>query len=211
MVSSMTFYPTMIARPVLLVLSALVGTCGVLWAQEEASIQVSEVRFNPRRDEAGQTWWGAEVDLTVQADGGGRGRFSDRLGVTLQWGVESPQTEGGFLFLRATAISATVEAGRVVYRFYLPPAVAQRERIESPPRFWAVRVVHGKTVLPDTRASVGPGLSGPEALANFRRQVAARAPAQDGVLLPWYHSPFANVGGGDAPVPLRFEAVPAGH
>ena len=106
-----------------------------------ATVDVADVRFSSLRDAGGEVWWQGEVALRVEAGAnGGRARFADRVRVELQWGVEAPLAPGGFLFFRAVATSAAVEAGRSVYRFYLPPAIVRRERIEAAPRFWTARV-----------------------------------------------------------------------
>ncbi len=185
------------------------GLAVTLLAQGTAEVEVTDVRFTAVRPSSEQSWWMGEVELQVKpASGGGAARFAERVRVELQWGVERASANGGWRFFRAAAASAALEAGRWVYRFYLPPAVVRLERIDRAPQFWAVQVaVEGET-LGDTRRSVGPGISSPEALANFRRQLLAQAPEQDGILLPWYLSPFDDGGSRGVPVPLRPEAMP---
>ena len=207
----MTFSPIMVFWRAPLILLAMTGLDLSGQGQSSATVDVAEVRFSSVRDATGQAWWQGEVALQVEAGAnGGRARFADRVRVELQWGVEAPLAPGGFLFYRAAAESAALEAGRSVYRFYLPPAIIRRERIEAAPRFWTARVSVAGVDLPDSRRSVGAGFSSAEAVANFRRQLAVRAPAQDGVLLPWYLTPFTGAAAvEEVPVPIRPEAFPS--
>lgn len=188
------------------------GLAATLSAQGAAGVEVTEVRFAAVRAAAEQSWWMGEVELQVNpGSGGGAARFAERVRVELQWGVERVSAEGGWRFFRAAATSAALEAGRWVYRFYLPPGVVRMERIERAPQYWAAQVTVNGEVLGDSRRSVGAGISSPEALANFRRQVLAQAPKQDGILLPWYLTSFADGVSRGVPVPLRVEAMPAGQ
>lgn len=194
-------------RALLLLLAIATPSGTALARQGVATVEVAGVRFGVVPDSAGAVWWCGEVELRIEAGlGGDRARFAERVRVELQWGAEVAGAEEGFEFYRAAAVAAAVEAGTAVYRFYLPPAVVRRDRIESAPRFWSAVVSAAGIQLPDSRRSVGPGLSSPESLENFRRRLGARAPANDGVLLPWYLTPFALPARADAPVPIRLEA-----
>ena len=210
-VCSMNFRPTMVFWRAPLILLAMTGLDANGQNVKPAAVDVADVRFSSVRDETGEVWWMGEVAVQVEAGpSGGRARFADRVRVELQWGVEAPTAPGGFLFYRAAASAAALEAGRSVYRFYLPPEIIRRERIEAAPRYWTARVSVAGVDVPDSRRSVGAGFSSAEAVANFRRQLAVRAPAQDGVLLPWYLTPFAHVAAADdVPVPMRAEAFPS--
>ncbi|WP_221030119.1 hypothetical protein [Actomonas aquatica] len=179
-------------------------------ALRAAEVEVAQVRFAEQRDAAGQVWWGAAVDLEVDATGGGAaGRFTGEVAVELQWGVERAEAPNGVALYRARSRTAALEEGRARFRFYLPPTLVRRDQVERAPRFWAVQVTVEGEVLADSRRSVGEGISSPEALANFRRGVAQQAEANDGVLLPWYLTPFLSEGRGEVvtPVPMRSENI----
>lgn len=195
----------------------LTGGVSVLPAQPVGPrLEVAAVRFGPARDPAGAAWLMAEVELRVVGAGSGRAQYVDGVQVTLNLATTSgPRGEGesagtgvdDFAFYRASATAVTLAPGRALFRYYLPPAVVERDRLQGEPRFWVVEVRTGDGVLPASRRSVGPGFTSPAALENFRRQLAQRAPPNDGVLVPWFLSPFPATADPSAPAVLRREAA----
>ncbi|MCC5024667.1 MAG: hypothetical protein J6386_18560 [Candidatus Synoicihabitans palmerolidicus] len=156
------------------------------------------------RDTAGEVWWQAEVNVRVKASGSGRFQFADRVRVGFNLATEGAETgtETGWEFYRTAAMAVTLEAGRAAFRFYLPPGVVQRDRLQGPMRFLVVDLSVGGAQVPVDRRRVGPGLTGPEARAKLNRE----GTRNDGVMRPEYLSPFANSGTEAAPVMLRAAA-----
>ena len=183
----------------------------LLRAQSTATVAVESVRFGEARDQSDEVWWEAEVNLEVAVRGSGRGRFADRVSVTLNLATEATEAEGGFEFYRARATAVAVEDGRASFRFYLPPAVVRRDRLRGPFRYWVVDLEQAGLAVPLARTQIGSGFAGPAALHSFRQKVLSEAEANDGVLVPQYLSPFAYLGGArSSPAMIRPEALLSG-
>ncbi|MCF3648594.1 hypothetical protein [Synoicihabitans lomoniglobus] len=178
---------------------------------DASAVEIAQVRFTTVRDNSGGAWWRAEVEVRVNASGSGRARFADRVRVDLSLATEVTAAEEGFEFYRAGATAVALESGRWMYRFYLPPAIVRRDRLQGTPRFWLVDATVAGEAVPPSRQSVGPGFSNAAALQNFRSKLAQRAPSNDGVLRPEFLTLFANPADEEAPVmllPAAFTSEP---
>ncbi len=160
-------------------------------AAQSAAVTVREVDFERVRDPGGAEWWEAAVELNVEAQGGGAGRFANRVRVGLDLAFQRPVDGRPLEFYRAAVVAPSLEAGRHVFRFYLPPAIVRRDRITGAARFWAGDLaVDGREVEP-TATQVAPAFSSASAVLNFREQHSRLSPVNDGVLLPRHLSPWA--------------------
>lgn len=176
-------------------------------AQSEAEspvVEVGKVTFrNVRPDNGGDSWLEAVVELTV---GGtpGAGVYSrnvDRVRVTLNIGIRTRDND--FDFYRATAEAVSLRSGRASIRFYLPPEIVRNEQINSDPYAYFVDLAVKGRPLP-----VGPGngssvLRAADVVSSFKDRVVRAAPANDGVMVPQYDSPFAFSYGNDTPSFVR--------
>lgn len=187
----------------------LVFASGGIWqlAAQSANVSVREVDFQRVRDPGGAEWWEAAVEIDVEAQGGGQGRFASRVRIGLNLAFQRPIEGRPLEFYRAAVTAPSLEAGRHTFRFYLPPPIVRRDRITSGARFWMVELaVDGREVGP-TPAQVSTAFSSAAAVANFRDQHSRLAPANDGVLLPRHLSPWAADFGDPDPVVVRSTAV----
>lgn len=174
-------------------------------AADGATVGVYSVKFGQMRAPGGgDTWIEAAVELAVtpSTTGGAYARWADSVRVGLSIGIQ--KRDGGFEFFRATAEAVSLEAGRAVYRFYLPPEIARREQLNSTePYAWLVDVAVKGTPLEPAATHVSALLATPEALRSFKDRVARSATLNDGVLVPQFESPFANAFAGDTPTFVR--------
>lgn len=205
-------FPFMVrVLPTLLLLFGL-GSVSVATAQDaptRSTVEVGGLRASTVRDAAGVDWFEYDVEIRINASGSGRERFVDRVGIALNLALEVAEAEGGFEFYRASATAVTIEAGRANFRFYLPPEIVRRDRVQGAPRFYVIDVTVAGEMQPLARDRVARAFTGPEAVDNFRQQLAQRAPANDGVLLPQHLSPFATVGAARA-YPSMIQPAAAG-
>jgi hypothetical protein len=202
-------------RVALLALAALVPA----FAQTPATaptalspIEVANVRFASVRADSG-TWFATEVELQPRGGEGAKNRnFINRVKVTLSLGVFSVMAPAGAkvpdTYYRASAEAVAVEAtgSRTIYRFYLPPEIVKRDQISGDLRFYLVEVfVDGKALPLGKNNFPISTLTKPEILESFRSKVSGAAGANDGILLPQYLTPFANVSSAPAPTFIRLE------
>jgi len=171
---------------------------------QTASVEVREVAFDRVRDRTGGEWWQAKVILRVDAQGGQRGRFANQVRVQFNLATQGPGQERELSFYRAAATAPVLEAGEHAFRFYLPPALVRRDRLQPNARFWTVNLSVAGARLPLMVEGVSRDFSSRPAVDNFERQVEEFAPSNDGVMLPQHLTPWAL--DAEAPVVVRPEA-----
>ena len=177
-------------------------------------VEVSNVRFNSVRADTG-TWFVTEVELQPRGGAGADNRmFINRVKVTLNLGVFSVKAPAGAkvpdTYYRASAEAVAVETsgGRPMFRFYLPPEIVKRDQITGDLRFYLVELFVDGKALPLTKYHVSSAtLSKPEIVESFRGKVSSESGVNDGILLPQYLTPFANVGSPPAPSFIRLETT----
>lgn len=184
-------------------------------AAAPADIDVSNVRFDNVRI-GSSSWYEAQIELTSRAGAAtDNKRFLNRVKVTLNLGIFSVKAPSGAkvpdTYYRASAEAVAIEAtgGRVVYRFYLPPEIVRRDTITGEQKFYFVELsVDGKPVAlnPNTHFSKA-AISTPEVLQSFRGEIAAKAGANDGILVPQYLTPFAHDSNRPTPTMVRVETA----
>jgi hypothetical protein len=155
-----------------------------------APVEVRQVRFSyPRVPGFNSPAMEMEVDLTVRATGAEsrNSRFVDRVRATVSIAVEA-RGRGAveLVYYQAVAEAVTLETGRAIFRFYLPPEVVRRDQLSGEPLAWVVDLAAADRVLPPARGAVSDRVRDAERLANFRQRVAENAPANDGILVPSY-------------------------
>jgi len=161
------------------------------------SVEVTTVRFATARAPNGapDPWFEAEVVLAVSPPAEGSGRFVTRVRVGLALAWELPAVPGGSRrteTYRCEAECVALEAGRASVRFYLPPELVKRDHLRGPPKLWHVTLLAGGRPVPPSRAASVAALAEPAAMRAFEVAVAAGAPANAGLLLPQYLTPFAS-------------------
>lgn len=175
-----------------------------------AAVEVRSVKFAMVRPElGGDAWLETQVEVNVIPDPGAGvyGRFADRVQATLLLSVR--KRDNDLAFFRASAEAVSLEAGRAMFRFYLPPEILRREQINTDPHAYAVELAVGGRVQPITPSAVSSELrtGDPQRAAalirTFKDRVAQAAPRNDGVLVPQYLSPFAGMYRGDTPSFVR--------
>ncbi|MDB4384618.1 hypothetical protein N9023_01055 [Opitutaceae bacterium] len=171
-----------------------------------AAVEVEDVSFQRVRDSAGETWWEAAVEVRVSPRNGAVGKFAHRVQITFNLAHQSAADTTDLQFYRASVTTAVLETGRATFRFYLPPAVVARDRLSGDARFWTVDLSIDGQAQPHNREQVAAGFSSAAAVANFRQQLSERAPANDGILLPWHLVPADRLPGSD-PIAIRREAI----
>src|SRR5690606_10134370 len=147
---------------------------------------------NVRGMAPGENWYEVAIELeTKPVKPQGSDRHVDRVLVTLSLGFETAE-EGkkGFNFYRASAEAISLEQGRSIIRFYMPPEVGKRDGILGETKFYAIDIeAEGKPQAPQRRSA--GAFETAASLEGFRSRVASEAGANDGILLPQYFTPFA--------------------
>ena len=158
-----------------------------------ASLSVSKVEFAKAQALDGrEEWFETSIELEVLRDEGDAARrhpdFLDGVTVRLEMGLRSDgPTRNEFEFYPSEVTLVSLEKGKSVARFYLPPEVVRRDRIRGEPTAYAVEVLRGGETLCSYRSA---SLKSEVAQGSFRSRLAARAPENDGVLLPQQKTPF---------------------
>jgi hypothetical protein len=192
-------------------LLVMAGSVIAVWAQDQnrspnIELGVSIVRSGLQRAEAGDSWYAVEIGVRTKATGSSRDRFADRVMVRLSLATESKEVDGGLEFYQAQATAVALEAGEHFFRFYLPPEIVKRDRLQGSLRFWSVDLAVEGRELPTNRDQVGPGFSNVSALENFRQKVSQNAKINAGILVPQHLTPMAVAPGVDnTPAMVRLE------
>lgn len=183
-----------------------------VWLQAvEDRVEVAAVQFATVRAPDGNdgTWLEMAVELEARPAAERAGRVTAPLRVEALLAHETPATAGEprrWVFYRAAAELVGLPAGRAQVRFYLPPVILQRDRLTGAPRFWEI-VSSGRELAPAaSERRLAPALAEAGVHRNFREKIAAEAPANDGILLPQYLTPFATDPRRGAPAVVRREA-----
>ncbi len=160
-------------------------------------VEVSAVRFNSPRAPNGGTepWIEAEVVLAVSVAPDSGSRAVSRVGIALTLGWELPASAGGARrvdYYRAEAECVALETGRATVRFYLPPELVKRDQLHGTPKFWAVDCAVAGRPVPAAKSSRSAALADAVARRAFQTAAAAAAPANAGLFVPQYLTPFAN-------------------
>lgn len=200
----------MLSRCIVFLIFLLVANSGLAQggtnSAAKATVEVENVDFQRVRDLSGATWWEASVELRISPRPGAAGKFADRVQVGFNFAHQSPLDPAQLQFYRASVTAASLEVGRFVFRFYLPPAIVARDRITGGARFWTVDVNIDGVAQPPNREQVSDQFSSAEAVANFRQQLAGRAAVNDGIMLPRHLLPAGAFPGFD-PAVIRREAA----
>lgn len=170
------------------------GLAGEALAGTEGEVNVTRVSFEPARSPVdAQVWYEAEIVLAIRPAAAAKTRYVDRVRVTLSLGcVPGSGTERAPVFYRATAEWVAAEEGNATMRFYLPPEVVQRDGLRGDAKYYGVEIEAGGKVQALGRDAISSQtLTSAEALTAFQQRVARDAPANDGVLVPQFLTPFA--------------------
>jgi hypothetical protein len=183
--------------PRLLFLAVFALGLAVVSAAAAEVVEVSVVRFGSARPPGGATepWFEAEVVLAVSVPPESGSRAISRVGVALTLGWELPATPNGARrtdYYRAEAECVALETGRVSVRFYLPPELVKRDQLRGTPKLWSVDFSVAGRPVPSTKASQAAALVDGAARRAFQGEAAVAAPANAGLLLPQYLTPFAS-------------------
>ncbi len=164
-----------------------------------SEVEVRAVRFASVRPPAGgAAWLETSVELRVIGRAGAPGRFVDRVGVALALAIR--KRDGELDYFRSAVETVSLEPGRAIVRFYLPPEVVKREQLNTDPFARLVELTVGGRAA-GTDAS--PVLAIPAALQSFKDRVTQSAPGNDGILVAQHDSPFADAYAGETPSVVR--------
>ena len=166
---------------------------GRVAAQE---VEVTAVKFtNLRAPNGGMTnWLESDLTLNVRPAAGSPGQMVARVRVAVLLGFELPAQLGSERhteYYRAEAECVALESGRADVRFYLPPEIVKRDQLHGDPKFWTVDVTAGGRAQATGHGSSSSALANADARKSFQSRAGAAAPANDGLLLPQYLTPFA--------------------
>ncbi len=157
-----------------------------------AEVEVTAIKFNPIHQSNSQSvWYESDIELTAKP-APENGRFTGRVKVTLNVGIEAslPGGKKQINIYRASAELIALEAGKSNVRFYLPPEIVKRDMVREVKYYFVELGVGGKPI-PPTKTSVSfATLGGPAVLESFRTKVASDAAANDGIMLPQYLTPY---------------------
>jgi hypothetical protein len=170
------------------------------------AIEVTGVRFASAThgNNSANSWNETEIEINVKpAATKGDSRFANRVRITLTIAADGP--ENALVYYRATAEAVALQEGRSKVRFYLPPEIVRRDTLRTEPKLWAVDIVAAGQ--PMTSSRLAANMSTPAARADFLKKAAASAPANDGILVPQYLTPFAFDIDRPSPAFVRAEAV----
>ncbi len=157
------------------------------------SVTIREVEFS-RIDSNSSTgdWLECAIELEVRRDLQDTSRsnpnYLDDLAVKLMIGVES-ESEKAFEFFRSQAALVSLKEGRHYIRFYLPPEIVERDRIQREVHSFIVQLLRsGEPVF----ESVSRQLERPQVKESFLKRIGEESARNDGILLPQYKTPFMD-------------------
>ncbi len=197
----------------ILALALEMGGGFVVFAQEQgaptgAEVEVVRVQSGRVRGTDGTFWYQIEVGVRTRGHGSCRAKFANRVKMTLNLATEVGGTPSDLEFYRSTTTAVALAPGPSVFRYYLPPEVVTRDRLQGAARFWAIDLSVDGRVAPTSRALIGDGFSTPAALQNFRLRVAQEAERNDGILLPEHLTFYPSADGAETtPTMMRPEGV----
>lgn len=196
-------------------MSPLFGVCALLFcatalvaAQE---VEVSSVRFDNVRPPAdtSDAWLEADIVLQARPDRDRLGNMVPRVRVTLLAGFEVPGRAGRprrVEYYRSQAECIALEPGRSDVRFYLPPEIVKRDQLHGDPKFWLVELAIAGEPVPPAHNATSQSLGATLLRADFLKRLEAAAPANDGILVPQYLTPFAHAYPRATPTFIRRES-----
>lgn len=174
--------------------AALLALALLVTAPAEASAAVRQLGFRMVRAPQGSVeWYEVTVEVEVARDATDPLRrvpdFIDNLRVELTLGIEVsyPDERPPFEFFVSAAELATAEEGRHEVRFYLPPAIVERDRVGGEPHSYVIRLLREDRV---EQEYFSPSLERPEVRQSFMNRVEMEADRNRGVLLPQPLTPF---------------------
>lgn len=185
LVSVSSLQPTLVAQPAPAVAAAA------------SQAEVAGVKFRQDRN-----WFETEIELNIKPVSGD---FIGQTRVTLSLGVEAMplgSSEKTLKYYRASAELVAVEKTKALVRFYLPPEITKRDRLRGDAAHYLVEVeVEGEMQKP-VAAAASKSITTPALLGAFKGRVSSDGAINDGLLMPQYFTPFANL---PAPTFLRRE------
>ncbi len=160
-------------------------------------VNVTAVKFTNLRAPNGGTgnWLESDITLNVRPAAGSPGQMVARVRVAVLLGFELPAQAGSERhteYYRAEAECVALESGRVDVRFFLPPEIVKRDQLHGDPKVWTVEVTAGGRVQMPGHANASSALANADARKSFQSRAGSAAPANDGLLLPQYLTPFAG-------------------
>ncbi len=140
-------------------------------------------------------WLEFEIELREESGTGSSEspeRFSSHVEVSLKVSFrEAQQGANDFSFYEASAKLVALESGkRARIYFYLPPEIVRRDRLSREPFAWLVSLSVGGQPQPNEPSQYSRSLADSTVARSFLSRVAAEGPANDGILLPIYLTPF---------------------
>ncbi len=171
-------------------------------------VAVAGVKFGWARAD-GDNWLEAEVELEVRPGGKAvAGEFVDRVRTTLVLACEATNAKGEArtVFYRSICEAITLEGGKALIRFYLPPEVVKRDKLRADVKYYAVDLEAGGDPQPPARGAISPELKSADRVKNFRDKAGSEAANNEGLLVPQHLTPFAHDPQRRAPTVFRREA-----
>ncbi|MBK1876312.1 hypothetical protein [Pelagicoccus mobilis] len=167
-----------------------------------AEVELVKLDFDLVEAPGGRDPW-YQIALTLSVERGERAsganpRFMDDLEVRFSFAT-SAETQAGlrYRFYSAAAEYPTLEVGRHVVRYYLPPELVKRDRVRGEPFAFVAEVLAGEDVV---ESVLSDNLKDRSNLANFRERLRS---GENSVLRLQDETPFAWSSPRDTPVAKR--------
>ncbi len=167
-----------------------------------ASADVRDVTFNyTQLNGSRDRWLECELQLEVRRDSTDRSRkdidFLDNLEVVLMLGIETTRGDRpSFEFYTSRATLVSLEEGRHVTRFYLPPEIVERDAMRGAPHSFIVQLGRSGEV---SHEFYSPSINRRAVRDNFLKRIESLAPENEGILLPQNQTPFISSYPGSTP------------
>lgn len=205
-----TAFPSLVLRPLPLVLLTLLGLGFSLFAQSTEDLRVNNVRFSQERSPYGRDAW-LEMEIEVDVRGNPSPTAPNReflddltVEVALAHNLGNPSRPRLEYFWTVVELP-TLKRGIQRLRFYLSPDQVERGRIiNDEPYAWYAQIVYG-----DPSTDTGPALNQVIAVsANLRDQsrldrflelMNEQKEERSGILLPQAETPFRDAYPDDTP------------
>ncbi len=172
-----------------------------------AQVEVSGIKFRAARFGSG-SWMETEITLDVKPGGRAVGnQFVNDVRVTLSLAFEDVNAKEGppSIYYRGSASFITMEGGRNIVRFYLPPEVVKRDRLRTPVKFYSVEVEAAGVEQKPSRANYASIFSSAASVQTFQSMAVSESRSNEGVLMPQHLTPFAFESALPSPTAVRRE------
>lgn len=154
-----------------------------------SAVSVRAVQCERLRDRGG--WFELAVELVVARSAGPMAPV-DRVRVRTSLAYEAGSgNEKTWRFFESWAETVSLAPGTATLRFYLPPEIVTRDRVQSDALLYAIEIEVGGAPQSVSAAATSRTLRPPGARERFLERTRLEAVTTTGVFVPQHLSPFA--------------------